>query len=224
MTRSMYNHAVLQARVRRLVYGCRQPRIGADGSWIAMFHRAAGGAEESTIRDVNSGARESAIRDGNSGVQESAIGDGSLSGSGGVYSRSTNGTTSEGVARSAGCADGAGVEGAPMPAALAASHPRMQQTACPCCNALDPRNVLGIHGSPLAPSAPHPFHPDVSVTGGYRADECGALLKQFFAKRRQQSAAAKQGAGAAAVARPEPNVHDNNLPHQSQTQLGHNQK
>lgn len=29
--------AILQSRLRRLVYGARQPRLGADGSWISMF-------------------------------------------------------------------------------------------------------------------------------------------------------------------------------------------
>jgi tRNA(adenine34) deaminase len=29
--------AILQSRVSRLVYGARQPRLGADGSWVALF-------------------------------------------------------------------------------------------------------------------------------------------------------------------------------------------
>lgn len=29
--------AILQARLPRLVYGCRQPRIGADGSWVQLL-------------------------------------------------------------------------------------------------------------------------------------------------------------------------------------------
>jgi tRNA(adenine34) deaminase len=29
--------AILQARLQRLVYGARQPRLGADGSWAALF-------------------------------------------------------------------------------------------------------------------------------------------------------------------------------------------
>jgi len=31
--------AILQARLTRLVYGAKQPRVGADGSWVAMFPR-----------------------------------------------------------------------------------------------------------------------------------------------------------------------------------------
>jgi len=31
--------AILQARLARLVYGARQPWVGADGSWVAMFPR-----------------------------------------------------------------------------------------------------------------------------------------------------------------------------------------
>ena len=29
--------AILQSRIKRLVYGARQPRIGADGSWVSLF-------------------------------------------------------------------------------------------------------------------------------------------------------------------------------------------
>ena len=29
----------MTARLKRLVYGTKQPRIGADGSWIAMFRK-----------------------------------------------------------------------------------------------------------------------------------------------------------------------------------------
>lgn len=29
--------AILQARLARLVYGAKQPRVGADGSWVALF-------------------------------------------------------------------------------------------------------------------------------------------------------------------------------------------
>lgn len=42
--------AMLQARLGRLVYGARQPRLGADGSWVALLPRSeqqapAGGVE-----------------------------------------------------------------------------------------------------------------------------------------------------------------------------------
>lgn len=29
--------AILQARLKRLVYGAKQPRLGADGSWVSLF-------------------------------------------------------------------------------------------------------------------------------------------------------------------------------------------
>jgi tRNA(adenine34) deaminase len=28
---------MLQSRISRLVYGARQPRLGADGSWVSLF-------------------------------------------------------------------------------------------------------------------------------------------------------------------------------------------
>jgi tRNA(adenine34) deaminase len=38
--------AILQARLQRLVYGARQPRLGADGSWVALFPPQPAAAEE----------------------------------------------------------------------------------------------------------------------------------------------------------------------------------
>lgn len=38
--------AILQARLQRLVYGVRQPRLGADGSWVALFPPQPAVAEE----------------------------------------------------------------------------------------------------------------------------------------------------------------------------------
>lgn len=35
--------------------------------------------------------------------------------------------------------------------------------------------------------APHPFHACLEVRGGVQRDECGALMKRFFAERRLQS-------------------------------------
>lgn len=31
---------MLQARINRVVYGARQPRLGADGSWVSLFGSA----------------------------------------------------------------------------------------------------------------------------------------------------------------------------------------
>jgi tRNA(adenine34) deaminase len=38
--------AVLQARLARLVYGARQPRVGADGSWVALFPAQPAGQQQ----------------------------------------------------------------------------------------------------------------------------------------------------------------------------------
>ena len=36
------------------------------------------------------------------------------------------------------------------------------------------------------PSRPHPFHPDLAVESGVLGEECGAVMKAFFKRRRQQ--------------------------------------
>ena len=51
-----------------------------------------------------------------------------------------------------------------------------------------------------APARPHPFHPNMRVRRGVLADECAALMKSFFARRRREQAEAAEAAKAAADA------------------------
>jgi len=57
------------------------------------------------------------------------------------------------------------------------------------------RVVYGAHNTLLGAiesyikvleQAPHPFHAALEVRGGVQADECGALMKRFFAERREE--------------------------------------
>ncbi|PSC77002.1 tRNA(adenine(34)) chloroplastic [Micractinium conductrix] len=125
--------ALLQARVGTVVYGARNPLLGADGSWISMLPRAA-----------------------DAGGAACCAG-------------------SEGAEQPAGDAEALPAGGASLPAAPAA---------------------------PAAPARPHPFHPNLVVRRGVLAEECGALMKAFFARRRAEAAAAKSGSGSGSGSEP----------------------
>lgn len=43
--------AILQARLKRLVYGARQPRLGADGSWVALLPQQQPAADAAEAAD-----------------------------------------------------------------------------------------------------------------------------------------------------------------------------
>ena len=43
--------AILNSRLKRVVYGARQPRVGADGSWISLLRRGKPSPEESGPSD-----------------------------------------------------------------------------------------------------------------------------------------------------------------------------
>ena len=124
---------LLQARVGTVVYGARNPLLGADGSWISMLPRAA-----------------------DAGGAACCAG-------------------SEGAEQPAGDAEALPAGGASLPAAPAA---------------------------PAAPARPHPFHPNLVVRRGVLAEECGALMKAFFARRRAEAAAAKSGSGSGSGSEP----------------------
>lgn len=106
--------------IKRLVYGARQPRMGADGSWVALFPPppAEGG------QDPDSAA----------------------------------GTTT--------------------------TTPGWQD------------EQAGLLASSRQAYVPHPYHPDIEVVRGVRAEECGAAMRAFFQQRRLVRAAAQQAAPA----------------------------
>ncbi|GLI62105.1 hypothetical protein VaNZ11_004688, partial [Volvox africanus] len=50
--------AILQARLARVVYGARQPRLGADGSWLQLFPRTSGSSADLQPCGAFDGARK----------------------------------------------------------------------------------------------------------------------------------------------------------------------
>ncbi|KAG1667435.1 hypothetical protein FOA52_004852 [Chlamydomonas sp. UWO 241] len=168
--------AVLQARLKRLVYGARQPRIGADGSWVSLFP-----PEE---------------EEGSSGADGAdASGGGRARGRGRSGACVFRTVADDGVGSS-----GPGAQGEPerqrrrrLQQAREAHVAAAQLEGCPCCDAADSRSVLGP-GGPISPLGPHPFHPGIRVTRGVGADECAGIMREFFAaRRRERTDASVQG-------------------------------
>jgi tRNA(adenine34) deaminase len=114
--------AILQARLARLVYGAKQPRIGADGSWVAMFPKQP--------------------------IQQ--------------------------------------------------QHAQHAQPEPCSCQPQSEQEQLQQQQA-VQPVGPHPFHPNIQVTGGVLADECAALMWEFFRKRRKEQQQAAAAAAAAAA-------------------------
>lgn len=105
--------AALQSRLRRVVYGARNPLLGADGSWVNILRSSFSSScsSRSNEDDHVDGNRETSSKDNN---------------------RENN-------------RDGSGII-----------------------------------------SRRHPFHPDMMVTRGVLADECGEVMKTFFRRRRME--------------------------------------
>ncbi|GLC49170.1 hypothetical protein PLESTB_000190100 [Pleodorina starrii] len=100
--------AILQARLARVVYGARQPRLGADGSWVQLFPRrdagggggggagegAGGGSGSSSEGSLQAGGRTSSATcsaDGDRGGDRGSCGCSSCS-----ASSSSSGSSSSG--------------------------------------------------------------------------------------------------------------------------------
>ncbi|GLC35593.1 hypothetical protein PLESTM_000341000 [Pleodorina starrii] len=73
--------AILQARLARVVYGARQPRLGADGSWVQLFPR----------RDAGGGGDRGGAGDGAGGGSGSSSEAGSLQAGGRTSSATCSG-------------------------------------------------------------------------------------------------------------------------------------
>jgi tRNA(adenine34) deaminase len=105
--------AALACRVGRVVYGARQPRVGADGSWTSLL-RGGGGAGAASSSSMWSASFETREEE-----------------------------------------DG-----------------QRQREEAP---------------SAAEPLPPHPYHPNLEVRSGVRADEAAVLLRDFFRRRRRES-------------------------------------
>lgn len=144
--------AILQARLARLVYGARQPRVGADGSWVAMF-------------PTQQQQQQQLEREKQQQQQE-------------------------------------GIEQLDLHNSNDISQDQVQQVHDRTGDR-QPDNQQQAPEPALQPLGPHPFHPSIQVTSGVMAEQCAALMKDFFRQRRQQQkaqkAAAMQQATAAAA-------------------------
>lgn len=146
--------AILQARLARLVYGAKQPRCGADGSWVALFPRQQQRQEQQQ-------------------QQQQAAGQG--------------------------CCHEAQLQQADPVA-----QPQQADLPTHTCSPLQALQEQRQQQQPqyqqpeqqqhqaLQPVGPHPFHPDIQVTGGVLAEECATLMREFFRERRRGQKAQQQ--------------------------------
>ncbi|KAF6259170.1 cytidine deaminase-like protein [Scenedesmus sp. NREL 46B-D3] len=161
--------AILQARLQRLVYGARQPRLGADGSWVALFPPQPAGAAAAETAD-----------------QHQAQGRPHELGTGQADHPPPAHLT---------CAAGPQQLVSPshdIITATAAVVATSQVRAPAGLSAV--RNC-----QPIMPSGSHPFHPVILVTRGVLEEDCRDIMVKFFRRRRKQTKDAKEAAAAAAA-------------------------
>jgi tRNA(adenine34) deaminase len=177
--------AALQARLARLVYGARQPRVGADGSWVAMFPQQQQQAQQQqqTQQPIQQQVpqeacheqqlRHNATAEQVQPIQKASVYDGSLG--------------QEPVSRHQ------HVQQQQQATKQDVQQQQLQQQQVPeqqeAGDTVEQQYIQQQH-QPLQPVGPHPFHPDIRVTRGVLASECATLMKTFFRKRREQQAAA----------------------------------
>lgn len=113
--------AALACRVGRVVYGARQPRVGADGSWASLLRQGGGGGDVAASSSSLWSASFETREEEEEGQRQRE--------------------------------DAAAAEAAALP----------------------------------PPLPPHPYHPNLEVRSGVRADEAAALLRDFFRRRRRES-------------------------------------
>lgn len=150
--------ALLQARVGAVVYGARNFLLGADGSWIHMLRRP--------DFDLVKGSRSTAL----------------------VASRQENeGTSPSSFAPGYQLADSPRLPTNP----IAGTFPEASRTNIISSNIQDSRGDIAMfaEGSEMVsyPRKAHPFHPNLEVISGVLEDECAALMRSFFSKRRRRS-------------------------------------
>jgi tRNA(adenine34) deaminase len=143
--------AILQARLARLVYGAKQPRCGADGSWVSMFPR----------QQQEQQQRQQA---GGQGCCQAA----QLQQTDPVDHRSQQADLQ--------------THQCPPPQALQEQQQQQPQSQ---------QSEKQQHQA-LQPIGPHPFHPNIQVTGGVLEEECAALMRAFFRNRRREQRAQQQ--------------------------------
>ena len=180
--------AILNARLRRVCYGARSPRVGADGGWIRMlppYPRDAADAAAASAADAAAAGLPAAAGRGSGGMGSCDDGGG---GSGfrvcADDERQQRRLQREGDARDSGAA--CTCTSASQPAAAAAAA-----AAAPAGPALTRRRggdeAWDESGDVIWPVGPHPFHPDLEVTRGVLEQDCADLLRSFFRMRRRES-------------------------------------
>lgn len=175
--------AILQARLARLVYGAKQPRVGADGSWVAMF------PPQQQLQDQQQAQQQQRQNHTTSQSQPTAPlqwqeQPGQLqhqSGVGVAHMQANDNPQDDGQF-------------------LHQDLQRQQQNMGG--QQLQPQQQLEPRPEPhrlLVPVGPHPFHPNIQVTGGVLAAESAALMQAFFRQRRAERREERRARGSVAA-------------------------
>lgn len=179
--------AILNARLRRVCYGARSPRIGADGGWIQMLPPylpaaaastdAAGGEGEAQAAAAGR-LRDGSSRDSSGGGSSQPSSNGSPGGGPAAADRTTYEQQRHAEAECT-CEAQGPTAAAAQPGGVAERHSSKQQACVPAEAA-------------IWPVGPHPFHPELQVARGVLGDECAELLREFFRKRRRETKEERQ--------------------------------
>ncbi|KIZ07755.1 hypothetical protein MNEG_0200 [Monoraphidium neglectum] len=151
--------AILNARLRRVCYGARSPRVGADGGWIRMLppYPAAAAAEGATAGGSGGCCEQHQRGDHPQVLQQQQPPQQQQ------RQRQHQKQQHEPPQRQ----QQRGESGEPWDAFAA---------------------VDGAFGAAaIRPLGPHPFHPALGVTRGLLRDECAELLRAFFRRRRHEA-------------------------------------
>jgi tRNA(adenine34) deaminase len=147
--------AILQSRIKRVVYGARQPRIGADGSWISMFP-----LENLTQEQQQQQQAASSKCRGKVGFA--------------TFYNPTRRTRKAKQGR----AFVAPPTASRLPPAVTGDIGR-NINSLPVAS--DSSSTVGHDQQPSGvPSRPHAFHPNIEVTRGILHEDCAAVLQDFF--------------------------------------------
>ncbi|PNH09287.1 tRNA-specific adenosine deaminase, chloroplastic [Tetrabaena socialis] len=200
--------ALLQARVSRVVYGARQPRLGADGSWIQLLPVGSrrdgggggGGAGGGGAGGMSAGARSRG--DAGCGCDASS----GAGYAGGVKEEEEEEEQAWLTPREAIGGDGRGSCGARAStsgrsgrgcASNAAASSRRAYSGSSSSYTSSTSSSDGGWDEGFAstlwadPVAPHPFHDSTVVEGGCLAEQCADLMRDFFRRRRSEQREAK---------------------------------
>ena len=170
------------------MYGAPQPRLGADGSWIAMFPAQplpSATAERQQNKRMPAEPHNNMQLEVSSSVR--------LLGAANTARQDPDGIVpipfdnAEGTVAVSG--PGMGTTGTASPSNQGQGEQGLG--LCECCGQPQDPDLEQIQYPCITPSGLHPFHTSIVVTRGVLGTECAAVMRKFFRSRRAEATAAK---------------------------------